>query len=611
MTIKSKTHGVLSLVTASLLMAGFATTQANAYTVHWLGSSIVYENINDKTHENIAGDSMGVSWNLDSSPVVPNGGTVEFSVSGGATFADSTYTLEDVAGGAGTGYQGHTTLETSSPAGKSSIVFRINEVLPCEDPYNFSSPNPNCLSALQGLVLSGASYNGQSINFNLPNIPGRDIYFSATVRNASDAVLGSYSILMFENTLDPLPEEATEQQTQTAIKDVVATHIRNITSQSVNLSGLMTGRGFGTSNFSSLFGAIEPVQTALSGSGKDFSLPVALQMNNGRGSFAASLNQVMAWKPSLGISDQDPASKPTTQTSSFDSPFNIWMKGRWEGISDDRGGMDGDSNFGLFMVGADYRYNEDTLLGMLVQYDLYEQTLAGQNSKGKGQGWMVGPYIVTRPAEKLIWDARVAWGQSDNKINPLSMGWENYDGERWQAESTLTGELQYEDWNIFPQLGVNFFQEEQKSFTTNAGTHIGSQKIATGNLSFGPEVSRVWYQTDDYVVTPSFALKGIWDFKSPDIERTDGSYLGTEKLRARTEIGASITFTDGGTLSGKYGYDGIGVSGYQAHSVELVGNMPVDFGFFPDGSRLATSLNQAVERTNNAEFQIGLNIPMN
>lgn len=584
-------------IALSALSLIFTSSQALAYDVTKQDGATAaaepYKTIATQASEFVGGDSLVLG--RSGSPAFAVGDTVEISLSGGATFADSAIVLENSRGGAGTGAITDAVVQTGSPTGKSTIR------------YTLADTSTNLGIAL-GFIMSGSTIAGQRVNFNLPPTYGTDIYITFTVRDAGSALKGSVRHLLFDSTLAP---SASEAQSQREIQNVLGAHARNLTSQSVGLSGLLTGRGFGGGSVSSLFGQSGPVSTALAAT-TDISLPVSMEMTDGQGNFAASLNQLKTWDGSLGIGDRKSSSKPPSQLVDKDSPFNVWVKGRWQGVTDRRGGTNGEGDFGLLMTGADYRYRKDTLIGLLAQYDFYDKTSTGQSAKAKGHGWMFGPYLVTRPVDNLIWDARIAWGSSKNMINQSNFGWDHYVSERWQVETNLTGEMEYQGWDILPQLGMNYFGEKQRAYRTHSGTKVGSQSIALGNLSFGPEVSRsTWEQFEGVTVRPFAALRGIWDFKSPSITHNDGRSINTERLRARAELGADAAFTDGRNVHAKYAFDGIGVAGYEAHSLELVASAPVNFGFFPNGSHLKSSLNQSVSEVSASQFKLSLDVPLN
>ncbi|WP_417837267.1 autotransporter outer membrane beta-barrel domain-containing protein [Thalassospira tepidiphila] len=596
-TMQIKTNVAWFCIVALFLLVAPNSAYAYSVTNAGGGAATPTQTITNEASKTVAGDSLTFFRSGSPTTALAAGDTLQISLSGGATFADANISLEASQGGAGTNDLTWATI-SGSPQGQSSITFTIQQ-----------GANPATFAALEGLIVSGSNSGGQLTTINLPQIAGRDIFITFTLRDSGGTLKGTAQHKLFDNTLAPA---GNLEESQSAIKTVLATHIRNMTSQSVSLSGLITGRGFGRGGGSlgGLFGDSAAFGNALT-EATGLTLPVALELNEGRGNFAANLNSVMNWTGELAAGEQNTGGLPPSALSNFESPMNLWVKGRWEGINDSRGGTAGDSDFGLFMTGIDYRVNKDTMVGILGQYDLYKSTATGQDSQGKGKGWMVGPYMVSRLDENLIWDGRVAWGKSKNKINPLGRGWDKYDGERSQLETNLTGDIRSENWEFYPQIGINYFREEQKAYTNFGGERIEAQTITFGNLTFGPEVVRVLQVEDGPTYRPFVALRGIWDFRAPPIAHSNGSQVDTEKLRARAELGGDITFEDGGSIYAKYAYDGIGLANYESHSFEIIANTPVTFGFLPDNSKFKSSFNQDVSSTQASTFRIGLDIPLN
>jgi predicted regulator of Ras-like GTPase activity (Roadblock/LC7/MglB family) len=56
-----------------------------------------------------------------------------------------------------------------------------------------------------------------------------------------------------------------------------------------------------------------------------------------------------------------------------------------------------------------------------------------------GNGWMVGPYVGIQLSKNLIFDARAAWGQSDNQVNPIGLYTDSFSTDRMLARANLTG----------------------------------------------------------------------------------------------------------------------------------------------------------------------------
>lgn len=91
---------------------------------------------------------------------------------------------------------------------------------------------------------------------------------------------------------------------------------------------------------------------------------------------------------------------------------------------------------------------------------------------------MVGPYIAAKNADhNLFFDARAAWGQSDNDLTmPSSKG--SFDTERWLVNAKLSGLVESNGWAIRPAVSVSYFEETQERYTDSLSNTIGSQTFS-------------------------------------------------------------------------------------------------------------------------------------
>ena len=242
--------------------------------------------------------------------------------------------------------------------------------------------------------------------------------------------------------------------------------------------------------------------------------------------------------------------------------FGLWAEGTWARVDDDTA----ESDFGLLYVGADYRFNAGLVVGVIAQFDRMDET---DNTNGfaiEGKGWMAGPYIVARLSSNLIFDARGAWGRSDNEVSPFQTYTDDFEGERWLVRSRLTGDFKFGAVHVAPHVGVIYFEEEQKAYTDSNGNLIGAQTVELGRLTFGPKVSTSFSRPDGTTIAPFVAVQGIWDFKRTDQVNIDTGFAvtGTDKVRARAEAGLSVRLPQGVSITGEGFYDGIGADGYNA-----------------------------------------------
>ena len=90
-------------------------------------------------------------------------------------------------------------------------------------------------------------------------------------------------------------------------------------------------------------------------------------------------------------------------------------------------------------MGADHRLSPGLLIGALVQFDDAEQKLDAVGSRISDTGWMAGPYAAARLSDNLFFQARAAWGQSENEVEVANAYNDSFDADRWLVRSTLVG----------------------------------------------------------------------------------------------------------------------------------------------------------------------------
>ena len=256
------------------------------------------------------------------------------------------------------------------------------------------------------------------------------------------------------------------------------------------------------------------------------------------------------------------------------SGFDIWASGQWS-----RNRTDGTANtLGLFYLGIDYHLSPSLVVGLLAQFDHSEEMDNFEGFAVRGNGWLVGPYIVARLTDTLIFDGRFAWGQSDNKVNPLGFYEDDFETERWLGRARLTGDYRFGNFSVQPHVGVIYFHEKQKAYTDSLDIAIPSQTISLGRLTFGPKFAYTIHGAGGTTITPEFGIMGIWDFDKAEIVDLDtGRPTGSnDDVRARIEAGITVALPSGMSLQGEGFYDGIGASNSEAYGGRMRLNLPLN-----------------------------------
>lgn len=287
-----------------------------------------------------------------------------------------------------------------------------------------------------------------------------------------------------------------------------------------------------------------------------------------RFSFATSLQQMRqasaaredAWIEAshLGAGSRAPA--PARH-----SPFDIWAEGHFNSFDQSTRALDGDGHSAVFFTGLDWVLGPYVLIGALVQIDDTDAKSTGVAPGRVSQtGWMAGPYATVRLSDHLFFQARAAWGQSDNDVSTTNTS-DHFDTDRWLVRGTLLGQWQEGPWQFRPRASVAYIEEDQKAYVDALNVLVPSHTVTLGQAKFGPEIAYRHILPDGTLVEPSLLIEGIWNFEeSTGLLLTD-DLVASDGVRGRVELGLTVVAADGLLFGAAVSYDGIGSDSY--HSV--------------------------------------------
>jgi hypothetical protein len=259
--------------------------------------------------------------------------------------------------------------------------------------------------------------------------------------------------------------------------------------------------------------------------------------------------------------------------------LDFWIEGHITRYRDDIGGISREGDFRILYVGADYVLADGILIGGLVQIDDTEEDIDDPTRTGEidGTGWMVGPYFGARVLDNLFFDARAAWGQSDNDIWIDDAGGfrtGSFDTERWLATATLTGVHYHGAWRFSPQIGVAYGHESYDTYVNSLGQTIADGEANIGRLNGGGEIAYRIERSSGTIVEPMVSFTGIWNFDSDDLV-INGVTEQTDETRAKVEGGVMIRTPAGWALRAAGMYDGLGSDDFEAYGGSLWVNIPI------------------------------------
>ena len=299
---------------------------------------------------------------------------------------------------------------------------------------------------------------------------------------------------------------------------------------------------------------------AVSGSN---TIQVVGQNSNVEGNFAVSSQGVMAALDRQKSRVEATASLPTS--GRLESDWNLWGEGQFGFFQDKGGALDTKGDFFVGYLGLDYRIAENTIAGVMGEFDWMASHEQGTISKIDGNGFLVGPYISSEIASKIFFDARALWGFSDNDATQDVAGTVftgDFQTERILLEAKLAGQHDIETLRISPEVAVLYIADDQSAYTISGGggtTLVPGQTVDLGRTSAGLTLTHLG-SMGDYSFEPFIGGKLNWDFKNPDATAND--------LKAEVSTGFTIR-SDKTEVGVQAKWDGIGADGYESLSGKL------------------------------------------
>ncbi len=241
-------------------------------------------------------------------------------------------------------------------------------------------------------------------------------------------------------------------------------------------------------------------------------------------------------------------------TTSSDYPVWVAGQGRW--TTED----ETESTYANVVIGGHVGLGENVLLGAMAQIDTFEA------DEGDGQfdstGWLVGPYAVMRaPNQPLVFSTSYLVGKSDNTISPLGTFEDSFESDRSLFTLGVAGEIALERVTLIPLLDLMQATEESEAYTDGNSVDVRAQEVTTTEATLGL----------DFIVPLNMSegrLELLGGFGATS-SMSDNGIDETEATRGRAELGFRYDMENGGRVSGRTIYDGIGQDDYEAIGAEL------------------------------------------
>ena len=302
--------------------------------------------------------------------------------------------------------------------------------------------------------------------------------------------------------------------------------------------------------------------------------------NSTRTSFSTSLSQIARAEAAAArkmnpAEDAFAAFTKAPPRVAFQPGVDLWVEAHYNNFWSERGRLNNGGNFGVVYAGLDFLATRSVLVGVLAQGDWIGERSITQRTRSEGAGYFVGPYMAARLTRHLMFDARVAWGKSENLINPFGFYEDSFTTTRWLARANLTGNWQFGAFRVSPSGSIIYISEHQHAYVDKLNVLINSQTVALGRFTFGPEIGYRFVTDSGAVFEPQVALKASWDFAKPAAAFVGGYLVTQDDFRLAAQLGLLARFPSGQSWRVAATYDGIGSSNLQSVGGQIWVNIPL------------------------------------
>ncbi len=388
----------------------------------------------------------------------------------------------------------------------------------------------------------------------------------------------SYTINSMTITGGEFGAAASANTTEQLVSNFSGNRAGNLLNNQPNIGGFIDGSG--TGGGSNPFGALSAYGST-SFNGSDFKMSYANSVSR-----VARLSQNRVEQAMQAAYKQNPQQNDEPfqhvlaygdEAGTLDVPTD---QRRWDawlqiyGAHSESG--DTETDFWVGYAGAHYFVTADVIIGALAQIDYADEENSVAGSKADGLGWMIGPYLAAKlPDHPLFFEARAAWGQSNNNITPSGAAEDDYDSTRWLASAKLSGAYKIKSITIKPSVKVSYFAEKQHSYVDSTSATIASQTIEIGELRWGPTFSKTIETNDGLLITPSLGMQGVWNFVADEASGTTGTLPGTDDVRSTVNAAIGLRNETGMALNVSGFYDGIGLDDFEAYGGTARVSVPI------------------------------------
>ncbi len=262
-----------------------------------------------------------------------------------------------------------------------------------------------------------------------------------------------------------------------------------------------------------------------------------------------------------------------------DKKLDLWVQGAVSQgerrLQDEELRYDAKALAGRLQVGTDYLIKPGLMIGALVQLDQYRESYAALGAATNSQGVLFGPYASVDLGSGLLFDARAAWGDSQNETALPDGTRLSFATERQLLRGEISGNRNLLGMQLTPSVALSVVEDRIGSGRDAFGTDQTANGALFGRLGLGSTLSYRVGLDDGGYVQPTAGLSTAWSLDSLDSFSFEGANF-VNQSGARAEAGLALGTSNGVSFNALGAIEGIGENDYSAWSGRLSVTAPLN-----------------------------------
>lgn len=262
-----------------------------------------------------------------------------------------------------------------------------------------------------------------------------------------------------------------------------------------------------------------------------------------------------------------------------DSKLDIWIEGKVaqseQRFEEDGLRHDAEGSAGVFNLGGDYLLRPGLLVGAMMQLESYREDYDALNAFNDSKGMLFGPYASLRLAPDLVFDARAAWGDTENDSKLPDGTRLAYDTNRQLIRGQLTGNRDIFGLQLTPSIALALVEDRFADPADLSEDAVDDGGSVIGRLGVGSALSYRIALEDGGFMQPSASLSTGWTLDSLDTIAADGAGFANE-AGLKAEAGLMLGTANGVSIEASGAIEGLGMEDYSAWSGRLSLTAPLN-----------------------------------